>query len=96
MAEARGIGVGLMRRIDARAVLNPRANTRTIWTSGLVAAFTGIGGIVAAVTKPWIVAALYFIAFILAALMGCAELRSKRRAPETRAWLEDIARPTSS
>jgi hypothetical protein len=96
MSDERHNHVGLMRRIDAWAVLNPRANTQTIWVCGLGAAFTVIGAVVAAVTKPWTVAALYFIAFTLSALVGCAALRARRRSPVTRAWLEELARPRSA
>lgn len=80
----------LLQRVDVLAVVNPRANLRTIWFSGLIAIVCLIRVALAASTDRWAVAMLCAAAMVLSGLLWFVSLRAKRRAPATKLWLDGL------
>jgi uncharacterized membrane protein HdeD (DUF308 family) len=80
----------LLQRIDVLAVVNPRANLRTIWFSGLIAIVCLIRVVLAATTDRWAIALLCAAAAVLSGLLWFVSQRARRRAPATKLWLEGL------
>ena len=83
---------GLGRRLDLLAVTNPRAIQRSVWIFGLLAVWALTGVASSAVARQWSIAAISSGTVVLAGSMWWVTLRAKRRAPETKRWLEEQSR----
>jgi hypothetical protein len=80
---------GLGRRIDLHAAINPSTNRVWLWVSGLFAAWTLIGGVVAALGEHWGVAAIFLATCLSQALMFWRFLIARRRIPETKRSIDE-------
>jgi hypothetical protein len=86
------INRGLGKRVDLLAVEKPWVNQRWIWISGFLAVWALIGAVYSAVARNWTVAAIFAGTVVVEVAMWWLSVRAKRRAPETKRWLDALSR----
>jgi Na+/proline symporter len=84
--------VSLLRRFDFLAVLRPGVVTGLLVASLALGTYALIGLVSFASEGDWGIAAVSATTVCIAIVGGSIALRAKRRAPETKRWLEEYER----
>jgi hypothetical protein len=85
------INPGLSRRIDLMAVANPRSVRRLMWFHGILFVWCSISLVSSLATQRWSIVAIVAPAVLIGAVGWSVWFRARRRMPQTKRWLDELA-----
>jgi len=78
-----------LERLDVLAVVKPASNRRAMWVFGALGVWALVGAVTSVSAGNWDVAAISTFAAMVSCVSFGALARARRRAPTTKAWMDE-------